>query len=201
MPEKRYKMSPFGAGIVTAKRFLAGSDFKGSWRLHQWLSRYVPKGEVACDTNYGFRIIVNPRMDPYQQTIFVEGAYEPALLNFMSRVLRQGDIFLDIGANIGLMTLAASKWVGPTGHVYAFEPEPSVFRRLLENVEINGAANVTAMKNAVGSTNATREVFAYPSVNIGRASLVKAEGASPPVRRRSSRSTRSWKRFASARSE
>lgn len=175
--KKNYRLSLWEAALIRAGKILVNADFKGSWRLQQLLARYVPSRDVICSTNYGFRLIVNPRMDPYQRVIFMEGTYEPGLLSFMGRVLRPGDVFLDVGANIGLMSLAASCYVGPTAGVYAFEPESSMFRRLLENIELNKVQNVTAVQTAVGAMNEIREVFAYPLVNIGRASLVKSQGA------------------------
>ena len=56
---------------------------------------------------------------------------------FMRRYLRPGDRVIDGGANAGLYTLLASKLVGPTGHVDAFEGAPATAERLRENVALN----------------------------------------------------------------
>ena len=66
--------------------------------------------------------------------------------------LRPGDIVIDIGANIGCFTVLAAKVVGPTGHVYAVEPEESTYKQLVRNIELNKLANVTPLKMAVGDT-------------------------------------------------
>jgi FkbM family methyltransferase len=57
-------------------------------------------------------------------------------------VLRSGDTFVDIGANIGLMTLLAAHAVGPTGVVYAFEPNPDCCERLQLHVARNRLTHV-----------------------------------------------------------
>lgn len=52
----------------------------------------------------------------------------------ISRILRPGDIAVDIGANIGIMTSLMARRTGPDGTVYAFEPHPDTRRCLEANV-------------------------------------------------------------------
>jgi FkbM family methyltransferase len=61
---------------------------------------------------------------------------------FLNEFLRKGDLFVDIGANIGLFTLIASYCVGQNGYVYSIEPCSKTYRRLVRNVELNGMNNV-----------------------------------------------------------
>jgi FkbM family methyltransferase len=56
--------------------------------------------------------------------------------------LSEGDIFVDVGANIGIYTILAAKRVGPSGMVIAIEPSRREFVRLLKNIELNSAHNV-----------------------------------------------------------
>jgi FkbM family methyltransferase len=64
-------------------------------------------------------------------------------------LLNPGDVYIDVGANIGWNVVFAAKLVGATGHVYAFEPDPDNYALLLENIELNQLTNVTAVKLAV----------------------------------------------------
>jgi FkbM family methyltransferase len=57
--------------------------------------------------------------------------------------LRPGDIFVDVGANVGLYSVIAGRLVGKTGAVYAFEPCKSTFDKLVENVTLNRLNNVS----------------------------------------------------------
>jgi FkbM family methyltransferase len=59
-------------------------------------------------------------------------------------------VYLDVGANDGLYTLFASRLVGPTGRVLAFEPSGREFSRLEANLRLNGIQNVRALKAAAG---------------------------------------------------
>jgi FkbM family methyltransferase len=64
-------------------------------------------------------------------------------------VVREGDVVLDLGANLGYYSLLASRLVGTKGKVYSFEPEPRNYRLLCRNLELNGIRNVTALQKAV----------------------------------------------------
>lgn len=66
-------------------------------------------------------------------------------------VPQKGDAILDVGSNIGLYSIKNSSRVGPEGRIWAIEPNPTVFRRLLKNLETNGAINVTPVPKAVFS--------------------------------------------------
>ena len=70
------------------------------------------------------------------------------------RLLRPGDTCFDIGANVGVYTVAMARRVSPSGHVHAFEPSPATFVALRQSVQLNGLQNVTlrseALSDAVG---------------------------------------------------
>jgi len=72
---------------------------------------------------------------------------------FMSRYLRPGDGFIDVGANVGVYTLYAAAFVGRQAVIDSFEPAPNSAHRLRENLALNGLCNVTVHEMAVGSAN------------------------------------------------
>lgn len=61
---------------------------------------------------------------------------------FVSAFLRADDVFVDVGANIGLFSLIAANRVGHFGTVYAFEPCRKTFHRLRENMKLNNFRNI-----------------------------------------------------------
>lgn len=87
--------------------------------------------------------------------IFVT-SFEDAERTFVRRFLRPGDIFIDVGANIGLFTLNAAKAVGRKGRVYAFEPTAETYVRLIENVTLNQFKNVVCNQLALSDENAIK---------------------------------------------
>jgi FkbM family methyltransferase len=75
--------------------------------------------------------------------------YEPDITSLMLRAIQPGDTVLDIGANIGVFTLLASRLAGTTGRVVAFEPAPEVLQRLTANLARNDSGNVMVVEQPV----------------------------------------------------
>lgn len=63
-----------------------------------------------------------------------------------------GDVAIDVGANIGEVSIICSQAVGAEGRVLAFEPNPRIYQYLLGNLTLNRCANVTAANLALGAT-------------------------------------------------
>lgn len=69
--------------------------------------------------------------------LLLQDEYEPSLTKALSDLIKPKMTVVDIGANFGYFTLLAASLVGPEGHVYSFEPNPSTFDILRKNVEVN----------------------------------------------------------------
>lgn len=80
------------------------------------------------------------------------GTYEAPLQRLLADALRPGDVFYDIGANVGFFSLLASQRVG-AGRVIAFEPLPANLELLRRNLALNGADNVSIVDAAVADTS------------------------------------------------
>lgn len=82
--------------------------------------------------------------------------YEPDLWLRILSAVQPGDVFLDVGAYVGLYAIAAAKRIGRTGHVYAFEPDPENFNMLCRQISLNGLHGlVEARQAAVGDDDGT----------------------------------------------
>lgn len=77
------------------------------------------------------------------------GVYEFAVSQLVRQYLRQGDVFVDVGANIGYYSVIAAAAVGTSGAVYAFEPSARVRARLERNIALNGMRQIHARPEAV----------------------------------------------------
>jgi len=115
--------------------------------------------------------------DMIGRALAISGRWEPNVTAALPGVLTPGDVFLDIGAHIGYFTVLAARLVGPTGHVYAFEPSPATFRRLQKNIELNDFSNVTAYEVAVGDSSRRGTLYEGPRQNTGLATLHPVFGA------------------------
>lgn len=109
----------------------------------------------------GKRMFVDLRGGLVSSTLFLTHTWEPEETRFVIGLLKKGDVFVDLGANIGYFDLIASDAVGSTGKVFAFEPDPDNLRLLRKNVEVNGCANVCIEPKAV--TDVNRSVTLYLS--------------------------------------
>ena len=77
---------------------------------------------------------------------------ESTTTELLSAFIKQGMTFVDVGANVGYFTLLAAS-LG--ARVVAYEPTPAVYKRLRENVELNGLQNVSLLNAAVAEKAGT----------------------------------------------
>lgn len=70
---------------------------------------------------------------------------------FLVHKLAAGATFLDIGANVGFFALLAARLVGPSGRVYAFEPEPDICEALQRSASANGFDHLHALQLALSN--------------------------------------------------
>jgi FkbM family methyltransferase len=91
--------------------------------------------------------------------------------------LREGDVFLDVGANVGYYTVLAARRVGAAGRVMAFEATPTTAAQLRRNIQANGLENVEVVEAAVGDGSAERVRIGVPGNVFGMASVVRAGDA------------------------
>lgn len=86
------------------------------------------------------------------RTIWLRGDYsaEEAIVDLITSTLRPGNVFLDIGANVGFFSLVASGIVGDAGQVHAFEPLPNLAKLLRRTVAANDVKNLVIVEAAVG---------------------------------------------------
>jgi len=97
--------------------------------------------------NIGGHKMSLPLIDVFQHLLF--GLGEPLETEILRKEIKNGDVVLDLGANIGFYTLLAAELVGKLGRVFAFEPEPNNFICLEKNVRLNGYENVVLVRKAV----------------------------------------------------
>ena len=113
-------------------------------------------------TSVGFPLEINPTTSVVDLSIALNGAYERGTLDYMSKILKLGDVFVDVGAHIGLMTIHGSRLVGEEGRVIALEADPETFKRLRKNINLNSAKGVEAYNVAAGRIKGNEYIFELP---------------------------------------
>lgn len=90
-------------------------------------------------------------LDHAHAGLIVRGTLEPPVQEALRRLLAPGDVFYDVGANIGFFTILGARLVGPQGRVVAFEPVPACARAVGRNIALNRFAHAEIREEAVGA--------------------------------------------------
>lgn len=104
------------------------------WRL--FLTRRVcARADHVYPAYNNIHLKIDPSVNFHWLNVVNYGGYEAVLL--FERFLKPGDVYLDVGANYGYMSINAAKIVGPDGRVIAVEPEPRARELLQFNASLN----------------------------------------------------------------
>jgi FkbM family methyltransferase len=128
-------------------------EFRGKGRLRRVLP--VPSsGTVVAGFPGGMRLRLDLRESLQRDFLF--GLYDRAELELVRRELARGGDFVDVGAHVGMYSVAAALALGTRGRVLAFEPNPAARAQLEANLALNACRNVivsaAAVSDAVGET-------------------------------------------------
>ncbi|MGE5476934.1 MAG: FkbM family methyltransferase [Bacteroidales bacterium] len=100
-----------------------------------------------------------PRGDVYVgRCLELYGEYSEGEVALFSQLVPQGGTVVEVGANIGALTVPLAHMTGPQGRVIAFEPQRPIFNVLCANLALNGLIHVEAVRAAVGAGTGQVEV-------------------------------------------
>jgi FkbM family methyltransferase len=135
--------------------------------------------EVLVRTAEGY-VVCSPRDHALLAILLEAGELEPGTRVLIQRVLEPGNTFVDAGANIGLLSLAASHALAGTGHIIGFEPHPETHRLLTQTMLLNGLGSIAEMhQSAVSSKPGTMPLFL--GITSGHHSLHPLDDSTGPV--------------------
>ncbi len=130
--------------------------------------------------NNQFRIVLNPENGYVDKTIYLNRNWEEDVGKILSDTLREGSVFVDIGANIGYFSILASQMVGNTGKVLSFEPLEACRAQLEESMLMNKFQNIQVFPYACGSVESSSTIYIRRR-NIGGSSLFANLGKGKPA--------------------
>lgn len=120
----------------------------------------------------GYRVILDPNEYVEAEILFIPQLYDYREICFLKNNLQKGDCFVDIGANVGLYSLAASSAVGEQGRILAVEANPTTYRKLAFTLQRNNIRNITAINVGVADKTATMRLGLNVSGNSGGDSFI-----------------------------
>jgi FkbM family methyltransferase len=155
-------------GAVTTAA-VADATGNATMRLAAKLRNLLLRTHVVAGGDGAGLKLYAPRADPN----FARGTYEKPVQDAVVANLFPGDVFYDIGCNIGFFSLIAARCVGPPGRVYAFEPVPSNAAATIRSARLNGMNSIIEVfANAVGGKAGRAELLL--TRHIGGATLTSA---------------------------
>jgi len=152
-------------------RMLPG-NIPGSTRIKKALAnRFYSRSAAVFNVN-GVEYSVPSLKEPVAFHLWANGAYEPELQNIIRNYWRRGTTFLDIGANIGSISIPLALSIDSGGGVIGFEASPSIYPYLEENLRLNACANYEAIQCAVcDEDGAVLDFNEAPEEKFGMGSL------------------------------
>jgi FkbM family methyltransferase len=144
----------------------------------------LKRGELPA-TIFGERFVfcVSSRHEITELDGFAADQTEGLFITRLLESLKPGDVFYDVGANVGVVSMLAARRAnaGAAGQggveIHAFEPEPRNFAQLSKNLEKNAVRRVRPHKLALGATTGTATLFVAGEVGSGFHSLVPGANA------------------------
>jgi FkbM family methyltransferase len=130
---------------------------------------------VAAPVFGGARLLWLDLSDRFVSLGCLQDQYEIAETRFLRGVLKPGDVFIDVGANVGWYTMLASTVIGESGHVHAFEPRRPIVDYLQRTAALNGLEKLISIY-PIGLSNEVKSetlMWSAGSSNGGGASFAR----------------------------
>lgn len=132
--------------------------------------RPLPKSPVKKKVN-GILFEFDFDYDPTVKAMY-HGTYELSTVAAMQTFLKRGDTFIDVGANIGYLSVIALGLVGKEGQVHSFEPVPAYCEKLRRVAQENREYRLAVNQCALGEKEGTAEIAVTRLANIGWNTMV-----------------------------
>lgn len=119
---------------------------------HRLVRRILPTGtRIRVTVRAGRAAGLSLSIDPRYEGHYGAGLHEKALLECLASHLRRGEVFYDVGAHIGFVSLIGARLVGLQGNVFAFEADPENSSRVLDHARTNSLPQIEVIRSAVWS--------------------------------------------------
>jgi hypothetical protein len=115
------------------------------------------------------RVVFDTRDIGMINLVSSDAVYEPDVWLALSLLLQPGATFIDVGANVGILTARALGLVQRSGKVLAFEPNAQLFPMLRQNIVLNGGSGVAQARQVAVYDRPGLMNFSYESTSTASA--------------------------------
>jgi FkbM family methyltransferase len=129
--------------------------------LDRVVIQLIKYGGIDCLlSRLGYHLKISPCADHELLSIrssVVLGQYESSYLRLLRKIVNEGDVLIDVGANEGYISVPLALKVGRKGHIFSIEPHPANVAVLQENIHMNYLRNVTVVPKAASDMHGVLE--------------------------------------------
>lgn len=154
---------------------------RGKWWIHLQL-RNIFKANLNIDikaVHNGLTWLLNPS-DYVQSEFFWLGEKDSWEIYHINKILKSGDVIFDVGANFGYYSIKIVNILNKNCKVFAFEPNPRTYIRLVKNIELNNYNDViTAQQTGLGDSEEAANIIA--NINNSGGSYINENGKGEKV--------------------
>lgn len=154
---------------IFGKTFL--KDLPGMDIFTVYMYRFWGPSGTICEKVKDVYIYVNSNDLAIGKNIIENGIYEPYETELILNAVKEGDTFVDVGANIGYYSLLVASRIGQNGKVYSFEPVPDNYSLFEKSIKKNGFKNIKVFKNAVSDKGGENVKIYLDKENLGKHSM------------------------------
>lgn len=165
-------IEPIRANAEDLERFEAGNNFyfratevvvnllpRGKVLVARWLgNQFSVRGITRTATGVSLAID-DSNIDFFGELAKHGGTWEDDVRDTCIQLLSPGDVFYDIGANAGFVSLEIGKHFSDAVHVLSFEPQPKLAYNIAISAGLNGLRNLDVYDRMLGSENGEGELF------------------------------------------
>lgn len=111
------------------------------------------------NTSEGFDLWIHPNDQILSRSIVYDKIWELETTKLIKKIIHEGDVGIDLGANIGYFTILMANLVGTSGKIFSFEPAPQNFEILQKNIKQNHLENVISEQSAIGDIDGKIKLY------------------------------------------
>ncbi len=145
-------------------------------RINRKLAKYgLFANEAIRKTKDNFFMHVN-KTDGVSWRIYYTGTHEPVIGLIIKKSLKSGDVFIDVGANIGYFSIMAANVVGENGKVISFEASPYICGLMEKNISLNSIKNIELRNVAVSKEVGIVNIYSQGKALLAQTSIFQSRG-------------------------
>ncbi len=165
---KTKQLSPY-QNLVTKIARAVPKNIRGKHRLVRKLLS-LPDGSYQITLNDGSHILVPDLREPVAFSSLIDGQYEPDTLALLKSWLHTGGSFIDVGANVGALSLPMANYLMTSGSVLAIEGSPLIGQYLMASLELNPYKNIRVENVLCGESSGEVDFYQAPESHFGMGS-------------------------------